>query len=110
VRTDSVAAIRTEGLVGGQYLQIASGTEQGAVVPANGSVPTREPFDVADVLEQMSKTVGTVNDTILVLRADVEKALDIITDTTGDIDAVVQDVGGGIHAIAVSGKRVAERA
>ena len=69
VRTDSTVSIRTEGLVGVQYLQISAGSEAAPRVAENGVLQGREPFDMSDVLEQMSSTVRIVNETILGSRA-----------------------------------------
>ena len=47
VRTDSVATIETEGLMGGSYLGISTGTDAVPTVGANATIAGKEPFDIA---------------------------------------------------------------
>src|SRR5919108_2136341 len=57
VRTDSVASIQTDGLVGNKFLQIEAGSDQAPPAPHHGTIKSREPFDIADLLQQMSDTI-----------------------------------------------------
>jgi ABC-type transporter Mla subunit MlaD len=61
VRTDSVASIQTDGLVGNKFVQIQSGTEQAAILPEGGTLKSREPMDIADLMEKLRETVERVN-------------------------------------------------
>jgi phospholipid/cholesterol/gamma-HCH transport system substrate-binding protein len=107
VRTDSVASIRTEGLVGGQFLLITAGTERAPEAPPDSTIPSREPLGIADLLEQASRTVDIVNDTILALRADVEKTIQNITGTVQDADQLIAGVSGDVRTIATTGAQIA---
>jgi phospholipid/cholesterol/gamma-HCH transport system substrate-binding protein len=106
VRTDSVASIQTEGLVGGTFLAVAAGTEHAPPALSGTVLPSREPFAVADLLEQMSGTIVLVNQTIADVKGDVELALRAIADTATHADALVQEVGADVAAIADSGRRI----
>src|SRR5687767_11706659 len=44
IRTDSVATTQTEGLVGASFVNIAPGTDQAPVIPEEGTIPGRDPF------------------------------------------------------------------
>lgn len=107
VRTDSVAAIRTEGLVGGQFLLITSGSESAPRAPLNSTIPSREPFDIGDLLDQANATVKTVNDTILALRGEIETAVQQVSGTVEDADQLINDIGGPVRTIATSGAKIA---
>src|SRR5688572_8416717 len=61
IRLDSVATIQNDGLVGNKFIQIDTGTEQSATVPDKGTIKSREPFDIADLMQKMSDTIDTVN-------------------------------------------------
>src|SRR5512146_1174315 len=63
VRTDSVATTATEGLVGAEFVNITGGTDTAPLVPDDGTIPSREPVQVADLLQQASDTLAMVNDT-----------------------------------------------
>ena len=108
VRTDSVASIRTEGLVGGQFLMITAGSDRVPEAPENSTIPSREPFDIADLLDQANRTVNIVNDTILTLRGEVEKTIQNITGTVQDADQLITGVGGDIKTIAAAGARISD--
>jgi phospholipid/cholesterol/gamma-HCH transport system substrate-binding protein len=108
VRIDSVASIRTEGLVGGQFLMITAGSDRAPEAPQGSTIPSHEPFDIADLLEQASRTVSIVNDTIVQVRGDVEKAIQNISATVHDADQLITSVGGDVKTIAAAGARISD--
>ncbi len=108
IRTDSVASIRTEGLVGGQYLMIAAGSEQAPQAPVNSTIPSREPLGIGELLEQASHTVDVVNQTILMLRADIEGAIQNISATVQDADELINNVGADVKTIAATGAKITD--
>lgn len=108
VRVDSVAAIQTEGLVGGTYLAVATGSETAPAAGPGTTLPSREPVDIADLLEEMSETVTLITEAITDLRGDLEVAIHAVTDAAQRADAVVEEIGGDVAAITASGKRIAE--
>ena len=87
VRTDSVAAIQTEGLVGGSFLAVSTGTAGAPRAPAGSTIPSREPFLLADMFEQVSGTIGKVNATIDSLGPGIEKTLTSLATTGGSANA-----------------------
>src|SRR5215510_5557594 len=50
VRTDSVASVQMEGLVGAIFVNIASGTDAAPPVPPGGTIQSRDPFSMADLM------------------------------------------------------------
>ena len=52
IRTDSVATTQTEGLVGAIFVNIGTGTEAAPEVADGGTIPSREPFLLSDLLLQ----------------------------------------------------------
>ncbi len=62
VRQDSVALIQTEGLVGDKFLEISKGSSQAAECKDGGTIPSKEPFDFADLMQDarnLFQTTGT---------------------------------------------------
>jgi len=51
VRTDSLATIETEGLVGGNYLGITTGSNIAPIVAPYMTIAGKEPLDVAELLQ-----------------------------------------------------------
>lgn len=106
IRTDSVAAIQTEGLVGGIFVNIATGSEQAAPVAEDGTIPSREPFAFADLLQQASETIALINQTVEALSGDIEKTVQQIAMTTEDAHQFLNDITPQIKAIAQNGSRI----
>jgi phospholipid/cholesterol/gamma-HCH transport system substrate-binding protein len=106
VRTDSVASIQTEGIVGGTFLFVNAGSDAAPPVPDEGTIPGREPFEMADLMQQMSETIRTVNDTIKALRGDVEAAVGDVADTARKANDLITDISDDVAAISESGRRI----
>src|SRR5687767_13423871 len=61
IRVDSVALIQNDGLVGNKFVQIQAGSDAAAEIADQGTIQSREPFDIADFMIAMSDTLATVN-------------------------------------------------
>lgn len=107
MRTDSTVSIRTEGLVGVQYLQVSAGSEAAPRVPEGGVLQGREPFEMSDLLEQMSSTVRIVNETIIGLKGDVEEAIIAVQQAATDANVLLTRVSDDVIAITTAGGRIA---
>lgn len=108
VRGDSVASIQNEGLVGNKFIQIEAGSEQSPRAPDGSTIQSRDPVDIADLLNQMSDTLTMVTDTIEVLRVDVQKAIVTLTGTAGEAQALLADAREDVDVIMTNGRRVAQ--
>ncbi|HYV61558.1 MAG TPA: MlaD family protein [Bryobacteraceae bacterium] len=64
VRQDSLAVIQTEGLVGDKYLEIDKGSDQAAECKDGGTIPSKEPFDFADLMQDARNVFKTTNTTL----------------------------------------------
>ena len=106
IRTDSVAAIQTEGLVGGTFLAIATGTEQAAKAEESSTIPSQEPFEISDLLQQMSDTVKKVNSTIDDMQDDVQHAVETIAKTVDNANDIITDVSDDVKTMASAGARI----
>jgi phospholipid/cholesterol/gamma-HCH transport system substrate-binding protein len=110
VRTDSVAAIQTEGLVGGSFLAITAGTAQAARAPEGSTIPSREPFLLADLFQQMSVTIRKVNATVDNLGVGIEKTLALVDTTVNSANALIGDVGADVKALTSASAQIASDA
>jgi phospholipid/cholesterol/gamma-HCH transport system substrate-binding protein len=106
IRTDSVATTQTEGLVGAVYVNIAPGSDEAPVVPEEGTIAGRDPFQMADLLQQASDTIAVVNDTVEDLRGDITKAVQQVALTAEDAHALLEDIRPDITNIAQNGSRI----
>jgi len=106
VRADSVAAIQTEGLVGGTFLAISTGTSGTPLVAAGSTIPSREPFLLADLFQQLSDTIGKMNATIDDLGAGIKQTLASVDTTVGSANALIEDVSDDVRTLASSSARI----
>ena len=58
IRRDSVATIRTKGLMGDTYVAITIGSPGEPAVSRGGTITTTEPFELSQLLEEMRPTLG----------------------------------------------------
>jgi phospholipid/cholesterol/gamma-HCH transport system substrate-binding protein len=103
VRTDSLATIETEGLVGGNYLGITTGSDAAPIVAPNTAIAGKEPLDIAELVQRMGDTVTKVNDTVDDMRDDVQRAVAAIADTAESANVLITGVTGEVTKIAASG-------
>jgi phospholipid/cholesterol/gamma-HCH transport system substrate-binding protein len=106
IRVDSVASIQTDGLVGNKFVQVEAGTDQAQLVPADGTIQSREPFDLSAMLQRMTDTVDLVSKTIVDVRSGLDEALGAVTDTAKDAQALMNDLGTDARAIMASAQKV----
>src|SRR5687768_3489837 len=106
VRADSVASVQTEGLVGGIFLSIATGSDGAPVVPEKGTIPSREPFVLADVLEQASATFEQVAMTVDKISGDLETTIARVEVATKDAHQLFIDITPQIKTMAANGSRI----
>jgi len=110
VRADSIASIETEGLVGGSYLGIGSGTDAAPPVTPSGTIGSKEPFEITDLMQQMGDTITKVNETIDEMKGDVSSAVVAVADTMGNANALITDVSDDVKRMAASGARITDDA
>jgi phospholipid/cholesterol/gamma-HCH transport system substrate-binding protein len=106
VRTDSVASIETEGLVGGSFLSITSGTAAAAEAPPGSTIGGQEPFELSDLLQQMNSTLVKVNTTIDQMSGELEATIKAIGDTVETANSVITAVSSDVQRMAASGASV----
>jgi phospholipid/cholesterol/gamma-HCH transport system substrate-binding protein len=107
VRTDSVASIQNDGLVGNKFVQVEAGTDKAPLVAEKGTIRSVEPFDFGDLLARMSDTVTALNKAILDVKVEVDDTLVTIADTVDATQDLITDVGTDVTAISASGQQTA---
>src|ERR1700704_2914623 len=95
VRLDSVATIKTLGLAGRSFIDIQKGTQRTPESPSGGTIPSREPFEIADLMQQGSNLLKTTQTSIDALRPDLQAALVRARSTLEDASQVVAQVKQG---------------
>lgn len=106
IRLDSIASIQNDGLVGNKFVQVETGSEASPVVAESGTIQSREPFDLADLLHKMSETIDTVGATITSVKESVDEAFSTIALVAKDAQVLLDDVGTDVRRIMDSGNKV----
>jgi phospholipid/cholesterol/gamma-HCH transport system substrate-binding protein len=108
LRLDSVASIQNDGLVGNKFLQVEAGSEQSPLLPDGGTMQSREPFDLADMLDKMSDTIDLATRTINEVKVRIDVALASVTDRAGQAQELFDDVGQNVRSILASTDKIAK--
>lgn len=108
IRLDSVASIQNDGLVGNKFVQVEAGSDASPPVPDGGTIQSREPFDLADMLQRVNETIDMVTETIAEVRVGVDEAFTALLTTANEAQLLVADVGEDVRAVTASSNRVAD--
>jgi phospholipid/cholesterol/gamma-HCH transport system substrate-binding protein len=108
IRLDSVASIQNDGLVGNKFIQVESGTDASPMVPEGGTIQSREPFDLADMLGRVNETIDLVTAVVTEVRAGVDDAFKTLSAAAADAQALVATVGEDVSDVTASTKKVAD--
>ena len=107
IRTDSIAVPQTEGLVGGVFVNIGTGTDQAPRVADGGTIPSHDAFQISDLLQQAGDTIMMIGDTVTAIRGDAETAVKEVAGTAEDAHALLDKVRPDLEAIARNGGVIA---
>jgi phospholipid/cholesterol/gamma-HCH transport system substrate-binding protein len=107
LRLDSVATIQNDGLVGNKFIQVDAGTDQSPQVPDRGTIQSREPFDLAEMMQRMSETIDLVTRIVTDVKGGVDEALASFSAFAADAQELTAEMGDEFKAITRSTKAVA---
>ena len=106
VRTDSVAAVLTDGMLGSVFIQIRSGSAGAPPVEDGGRIRGIDAVEVRDVIAEGRETFQTVGEEFLALRADMSAALDDLSARLAGASKLLNRVGEDVGAISSANARV----
>jgi len=92
VRTDSLATVGTEGIVGDTFLLVRPGTPKGQAAAALSTLPSKEPTELADLLDQGKGTLTDVD-------AAVNNANGLLTTVGRKVDSTLDQVKGTVSNV-----------
>jgi phospholipid/cholesterol/gamma-HCH transport system substrate-binding protein len=108
LRTDSVASIQVEGLVGSKVLQIDPGTDEAPLAAPGATIRSREPVEIEAVVRSAVDTIGRVNSAVDEIQGRVVKAVDVLTDVGEQANEVVGAVGADAGKLFATGRQIVE--
>jgi phospholipid/cholesterol/gamma-HCH transport system substrate-binding protein len=106
VRTDSVALIQGEGLVGSQLVEIGAGSESAPKVEEGGTIDSREPFELADLMAKASDVAETLSTTIVSVGDQLGGAIQEVETVVTRADALLSNAGKDVVEITRAGREV----
>ena len=99
VRTDSEAAILSDGLLGSAFLQLRAGTGAASPVPDGGELRGVDAVQVADLIAEGRETFRIAAQEMVRMRADVVEAFDGHQETIADTLGLVNDIGRSVRRL-----------
>jgi phospholipid/cholesterol/gamma-HCH transport system substrate-binding protein len=87
IRTDSVASIGTDGLLGNKFLLVDIGTTGPA--PPDWALPSREPFEIGDLLARIRETVNGIDRTFGEVKGDISNATKTVAESAKHVDEII---------------------
>lgn len=108
IRVDSIASIQNDGLVGNKFVQIEAGSDNAQIVPDKGTMQSKEPFDLGEMLDRMSQTVDLITNTIDELKGGVDEAVGAVTDIAKGGKKLLDDVSADARKIMASTQQVTD--
>jgi phospholipid/cholesterol/gamma-HCH transport system substrate-binding protein len=95
VRTDSVATIATEGLVGDKYVLIQPGSLASPEAASFGTIPSKETSDMTELLQKGTALIDNANGTMKVVSDKLATTLDAATSAINNTNDLVVGVKQG---------------
>lgn len=108
VRTDSVAGVQTDGIVGNAFVQVAVGSDTAPAIESGGTIRGSDPIEFADLIQEGRDTFRVVTREVLDLKGDVSVALVALTETVQTANVVLTDVGEGASRVTAGTASVME--
>ncbi len=108
VRADSMASIQTDGLLGNKYLQIDAGTSASPLAAADSVLPSAEPFDWGDLMDEISSAVKQVNGVLTGVKEQLSSTLTQIEAVVKSVNVVVTDATPEVKGILKSAHKITD--
>jgi phospholipid/cholesterol/gamma-HCH transport system substrate-binding protein len=108
IRTDSLASIQTDGLLGNKFLLIDIGTT--GMAPEGYTLRSREPFEIGDLLAKIRETVTTIDSTVGDVKGNVTGAIQTVAEVAKHVDQMIVAAQGPVEKFTASAKKISEDA
>jgi phospholipid/cholesterol/gamma-HCH transport system substrate-binding protein len=110
MRQDSIASIQVEGLVGSKVLQVDAGTEAAPPAKSGATIPSREPVEISQIIQQSVDTIGKINNAIDEVQAQTIKTMNTVNDLGQEALELTVEVGNDAQKLFATGQSIAEDA
>ncbi len=100
VRTDSVAAIQTDGIVGNAFIQIGSGTDEAPAAQAGSRIPGKDPVEFGEVVAQATAALESFHEMIDTLSGEISTTVTRLNETVDGVNEVIETVNTSVTDIS----------
>ncbi len=107
VREDSVVSIETDGVVGDKFVSIRTGSAQSQEAGNGVTLPSKEPIDLAALMEKGSLLIKSLQGTVTDVQGKVDLTLETITKTVNHTDGLITHATPGVNSIIENGTQIA---
>jgi len=101
LRTDSVATIATEGVVGDKFLLIGPGSSTSPEAAPFATLPSKETGDMAELIQKSTTLVDNASGNIKIVADRLTGALDAATTTINNVNELVVGLKQGRGAVGM---------
>ena len=106
IRTDSIASIQTDGLLGNKYLLIDIGTT--GMASPRYTLRSREPFEIGDLLAKIRETVTAIDATVGEVKGDVVDATQTVAEAAKHVDQILVTAQAPVARFTAAASNVSE--
>ena len=100
VRTDSEAAILSDGLLGSAYIQIRAGTATAPTVVDGGALGGVDAVEIADLIAEGRETFRIAADEMIRMRADISESIGGLGETMEVTTHLIEEMGTGVRRVS----------
>jgi phospholipid/cholesterol/gamma-HCH transport system substrate-binding protein len=94
LKTDSVASIKSEGLLGDKYVEISFGSDEAERLKSGDTIPSAPPIDISDLIQKTDKILDTTQGTLQNMQGASDNLKSISTKINqgqGTVGALIND-------------------
>jgi phospholipid/cholesterol/gamma-HCH transport system substrate-binding protein len=106
VRQNSMATIQSDGIVGNKFMQVDAGTSQFPRVQDNDVIPSREPFEFGDLLDEARGIFLAANSAVEEVRGDVREVVSNVNEVADEAQRLVIGIRPGIERFVTASREV----
>lgn len=99
VRTDSEAAILTDGLLGAAFIELRSGSPDAPTLEDGGTMQGVDAVQVADLIAEGRETFRVVADEMVAMQGRVQGTFDDLGETVDATTELIRDVGVDVREV-----------
>ena len=108
VRTDSVCAVQTDGIVGSAFIQIGRGTDGAPPVQAGDTLAGSDPVEFADLIQEGRRTFQAVTTEVGELGDGLSDVLDGLEGVTQSADTMIDGLSQDLRVISSTSASLVE--